>query len=115
GYVQNGEPLNEFYRNAHFLINPSLSETGPRVILEAMSEGCVCLSTDVGYVRYILSQEPVFDSLIIRSDFERQFCLIAKELCVNKELYTELSMKSFFIAQKYSLDSFVENIFIGQE
>ncbi|MXC69142.1 glycosyltransferase family 4 protein, partial [Escherichia coli] len=108
GYVQNGEPLNEFYRNAHFLINPSLSETGPRVILEAMSEGCVCLSTDVGYVRYILSQEPVFDSLIIRSDFERQFCLIAKELCVNKELYTELSMKSFFIAQKYSLDSFVE-------
>ncbi|MDE5180898.1 glycosyltransferase [Escherichia coli] len=100
GYVQNGEPLNEFYRNAHFLINPSLSETGPRVILEAMSEGCVCLSTDVGYVRYILSQEPVFDSLIIRSDFERQFCLIAKELCVNKELYTELSMKSFFYCTK---------------
>ncbi|EKS6533943.1 glycosyltransferase family 4 protein [Enterobacter hormaechei] len=111
GYVKNGEELNAFYRKAHILINPSFSETGPRVILEAMAEGCVCLSTDVGYVRYIYKNEPSFNNLIMNVNFQDEFDEKLKAIINSQEVYDNLSRKSFALAKRYSLDSFVNNIF----
>ncbi|WGL29294.1 glycosyltransferase [Pectobacterium brasiliense] len=54
GYIPFGEGLFEKYSSSEIFVNPSLSETGPRVLLEAMSFGAYCISTDVGYSRYLI-------------------------------------------------------------
>ena len=48
------DQLKKEYQNHDVLIMPSLSETGPRVILEAMANSLYCISTDVGYVKKLL-------------------------------------------------------------
>ena len=112
GHVENGEPLNLLYRKSDFLINPSLSETGPRVILEGMAEGVVCISTDVGYVSFIYNQVDCLPELIIsqNADFNDEFGSIANRLLSNPLLYKNLSEKSVSLSKKYSLDKFVLGI-----
>lgn len=57
GYVPFSNRLFEYYKSADVFINPSPSETGPRVLLEAKVFGCYLISTNVGYARRIIENE----------------------------------------------------------
>ncbi|PST85896.1 hypothetical protein C9I86_16810 [Photobacterium sp. NCIMB 13483] len=57
GFIKNGPDLDQVYKDHNYFINPSLSETGPRVILEAMYHNLFCISTDVGYVRRVMTDK----------------------------------------------------------
>ncbi|MBW9353358.1 glycosyltransferase family 4 protein [Citrobacter sp. EC_71] len=111
GSVENGEPLNMLYRDNDILINPSLSETGPRVVIEGMSEGLVCISTDVGYVRYLLKESPELLSYIIEEDFSAELHRMLNSFYDKPLQYMALSKKSFDISKKYSLTQFVNEVF----
>lgn len=112
GHVKNGSPLDELYRKSHILINPSLSETGPRVLLEAMAEGVVCISTDVGYVRYVYENENSLLQLIIAKDEKLTVSLneIIDRVITSQKVYNDLSLTSFMLAKNYSLNDFVSKV-----
>lgn len=53
---KNRMELNDFYRDAHFILLPTLSEGWPKVLSEAMSYGVVPLSTAVSSIPQILTR-----------------------------------------------------------
>ena len=52
-----GHELLSFYRKADIFIMPSLHESFPRTIWEAMASGCVVLTTNVGSIPLLLSHK----------------------------------------------------------
>lgn len=57
GYIPFSDALFERFESADIFVNPSVSETGPRVLLEAKVFGAYLVSTDVGYARRIIGNE----------------------------------------------------------
>lgn len=111
GNIKNGNDLNEIYNDCHIFINPSLSETGPRVLLEAMAYNLYCISTDVGYARYVMSDEKgmVHGHLIAPGSVNEMEFAIKTAL----ENFTECMMKAKKgreLSKRFTLDSFVNSI-----
>lgn len=50
GDITDEKVMQSLYAKAHVLVIPSLSESGPLVLMEAMAAGCAILSTPVGIV-----------------------------------------------------------------
>ena len=50
GDVSNETELGQIYHNAHVLLIPSSTESGPLVFMEAMARGVAIISTPVGYI-----------------------------------------------------------------
>jgi glycosyltransferase involved in cell wall biosynthesis len=59
GPVAYGEQLFAFYRRADVFVHPSLSESFPRVLWEAMAAGLPIVATDVGGVATVLQSRTV--------------------------------------------------------
>lgn len=53
GHMPYSSELFERFSSAHIFVNPSSSETGPRVLLEAKLYGCFLVSTPVGYAELV--------------------------------------------------------------
>lgn len=111
GNLKNGDDLNKIYEVAHIFINPSLSETGPRVLLEAMAYNLYCISTDVGYARYVMSDEKgmIHGHLIAPGSVNEMEFAIKTAL----ENFTECMMKAKKgreLSKRFTLDSFVNSI-----
>lgn len=111
GTIENGPCLDRIYQEHDVLINASHSETGPRVVLEAMAESTVCISTDVGYVRYIVGEYGILNDLILNDDFSNDLHIKINALRNDPELFKKCSELSFNIAKKYSLTRFVRGLF----
>jgi glycosyltransferase involved in cell wall biosynthesis len=62
GKVKWGDSLFRIYRKAHLLLVTSLTESGPRVIIEAMASGLPVLSTPVGLVADLLDSRMIVNS-----------------------------------------------------
>ncbi len=108
GFIPNGYELNKVYQHHDFFVNPSLSETGPRVIIEAMMNNLYCISTDVGYVSKVLttSDGVLFGSIIK----EKNKSSLIRELnhCIrNKDNLIALANRYGKEATKYTLDAFI--------
>lgn len=111
GFVPNGNALNKIYQSHNFFINPSLSETGPRVIIEAMMNNLYCVSTDVGYVSEVLTNaEGVLLGSIIKD--KDKFSLTKElEYCIrNHNDLISLANMNGNLATKHTLDAFISNI-----
>ena len=63
GYLHNNSTLYNFYREADAFILPSFSEGLPRVLYEAVSQGCPIITTPVNSVPYLFEHN--YDSLFI--------------------------------------------------
>ncbi len=110
GHVKNGPDLDEIYKCSHVLINPSLSETGPRVLLEAMNLSVLCLSTDVGYAKKVLLEDPVCGLVIKKNSLEELINSILW-ICQNRRDAEILAKCGKPKSKIYSLDRFVGSIF----
>ena len=62
GRIKWGNPLFRIYREAHLLLVTSLTESGPRVIIEAMASGLPILSTPVGLAEDLLDRRMIVNS-----------------------------------------------------
>ncbi|EGR2064761.1 glycosyltransferase [Vibrio cholerae] len=110
GHVKNGPDLDKIYLESHVLINPSLSETGPRVLLEAMRLSVLCISTDVGYAKRLI-QSGEENGIIIRpnsvDEIEKSIVWVSDNKC---DAWI-MASHSYEKSKLYSLDYFIDSIF----
>ncbi|MFQ1907873.1 glycosyltransferase family 4 protein [Aeromonas veronii] len=113
GNVKNGNDLNKVYNDSHIFINPSLSETGPRVLLEAMAYNLYCISTEVGYARYVLSDEKgnVHGRIITPGSVNEMEVAIISVLDNFKDIMSKAE-KGRQLSKRFTLDSFVKSVIL---
>ncbi|WP_420065403.1 glycosyltransferase family 4 protein [Pectobacterium colocasium] len=113
GFLSNGEELNQIYKKADVFVNPSFSETGPRVLLEAMSHSVFCISTDVGYAKLVMMKNDICLGRIIDIDDvdmlrdSMEYAIFHKWECL------QIGNDCSEVAKKYTLNKFVRDIFYG--
>jgi glycosyltransferase involved in cell wall biosynthesis len=112
GFVSNGVELDLLYRSHNIFINSSFSETGPRTLIEALSNNLYCISSDVGYVDDILSLDKSLGKVIDVNNADALFN--ALEYVIVNKVYANIND---FDRMKYSksltLDKFVDDIILG--
>jgi glycosyltransferase involved in cell wall biosynthesis len=91
--------LKEFLEKSDLMVFPSKSEGLPRVIIEAMASGLPCLSSSVGGIPELITDELMFDP-----DDSAGFAHKVAELIDNPDMYINLSKAAFEKAQEYSAD-----------
>ncbi|MBM7454923.1 glycosyltransferase involved in cell wall biosynthesis [Oceanisphaera litoralis] len=108
GAVANGGALDDFYCSHDIFIMPSMSETGPRVLMEAMSESNLCISSDVGCVNVLLRGNA---GLIAKPGSLNDFLSSILWAADNREVAQAMANKSFERSKNYSIESFFEKLF----
>tara|TARA_R110000744_G_scaffold64786_4_gene133223 strand:- start:2653 stop:3789 length:1137 start_codon:yes stop_codon:yes gene_type:complete len=108
GFVPTGHALNEFYRSHDIFVMPSFSETGPRVVLEAMANSIYCISTNVGYAPDVLSKERgVIIPINSVSDIIDSVAYFIK----NRQELNDKIKSSYRYSKSFTLRSFFEDVF----
>lgn len=100
--ITNADELKKIYENADILLISSYREGFPVVIKEAMANGVVCISTDVGSVsEHIINNETGY--IVNNSGNEEKivnnFVSIINNLSLNHNLLKNISDKAFEHAQ----------------
>jgi len=105
GYLSWGEEFRIICQQSMALILPSISEGTPRVILEAMSQGCPVIASNVGGIPTIIKNE-VNGLLFEVGDFyDLKNCI--EKLIVNKNgLKEELIENGLKTAQTNTIGNF---------
>ncbi|MBJ2135412.1 glycosyltransferase family 4 protein [Paraglaciecola chathamensis] len=108
GFVPTGQDLNEFYRSHDIFVMPSFSETGPRVVLEAMANSIYCISTDVGYAPDVLSKER---GMIIPINSVSHIVDSVTYFINNRTDLNDKISSSYHYSKSFTLRSFFEDVF----
>jgi glycosyltransferase involved in cell wall biosynthesis len=107
GFVPAGKALNSIYRSSDVFVMPSLSETGPRVLLEAMASSLYCISTDVGYAPLLLDGGK--GELISPNSVDALISSMVKVI-ESPEHCIVGAKKSFDFSKQYTLSKFFETL-----
>ncbi|MEZ9345019.1 glycosyltransferase [Vibrio cyclitrophicus] len=109
GFVPNGTELNNVYQEHNIFINPSISETGPRTLIEALYNNLYCISTDVGYVRDVMGGNDSLGVLVqpnSKTSLEESLRLVVN----NFKLSNVNNINRRELIKSYTLDSFITNV-----
>jgi glycosyltransferase involved in cell wall biosynthesis len=109
GEVKNGAPLNAIYSSHDVFIMPSLSETGPRVILEAMAQNLFCVATDVGYVSLLLGNKNDI-GLLVEPGSEAAIKDALIWCYENKQETVEMASRARTQVSNYTLNNFISGV-----
>ena len=106
----NNEELVELMSTFKFFILPSKFEGNPKVVLEAMSVGCIVIANDLPEIREIIKNN--WNGLFtpaLENNFRSAFENINKDTAKQKEI----SLKSFkTISESYSLEGYAKQEYI---
>ena len=110
GHVDCRRKLNDLLREQDIFCFASLSEGSPRVILEAMANGINVVSTPVGSLPYIFED----GKDIVFADFQDEVMFFnkMKTLIKNATIALAIRKNAFTKAQSYTVDKFIETIFV---
>jgi len=114
GYIDDREKILSYFRKSDIFIFPSLSEGIPRVILEAMSQGVVCVSTPVGTLPYFFKH----NETIRYADFNNSntFYIQIKELIENQEIYKNIRNNALKkVLNNFTIDNFVKKNYLFKD
>jgi glycosyltransferase involved in cell wall biosynthesis len=96
-------------KDADFLINASLSEGLPNIVLESMAMKTLCVATDVGGVGEIIENE--FSGLLVPAQSPEKLAEAILKIKENDSLTSKLTDNAFkSIIDKFSFDIQYENI-----
>ena len=104
GFVQ-GKLLDELYSNAYVYVLPSDLEGMPLSLLEAMSYGNCCLTSDIAECAEVVEDKAVLFRKGDEKDLAEKLQTLCEEEAVVKEYQAEAAE---FICGKYSWDEVVE-------
>lgn len=109
GYIDDRGKLNSILREHDVFCFASLSEGSPRVILEAIANGLVVVTTPVGSLPYIFKD----NEDMIFFDFDNAEALSDQvlKLAQSPTLSKKLSTNSFKKVQDFKINSFIEKAF----
>ncbi|MBY3790483.1 glycosyltransferase family 4 protein [Photobacterium carnosum] len=112
GFICNGKELDDVYKKHNVFVNPSISETGPRTILEAMSENLYCISTDVGYVKYILTKDNKLYGMLCKPNSILELADAMASVCIDNDRIDIIncSNNGYNMSKVYTLDGFIDSI-----
>lgn len=109
GHIDNRELINEALRNHDVFLFGSQSEGSPRVILEAMANGLVVISTPVGSLPTVFVNNK--EILFIEYNSIEDFNVKMNRLVSEPNLYFTLRKNSFNKVKLFTLKNFIYNIF----
>lgn len=111
GMIHNKAILNSKYQSAHFIILLSSTEGMPLVILEAMQNGCIPITTNVGDLPFVINKDNGFilnnnEATIIQDTY----AILESIATSHFEMLNTLSQNCIAtIEGKYSMQQFVNN------
>jgi glycosyltransferase involved in cell wall biosynthesis len=97
GYVSDFSLLREIYYSSDIFLFPSKAEGLPRVLIEAMSTGLVCFSSNVGGIAELLPKSQISSKNSPIDYYEK-----IKRVAFDPVLMNELSTNQLNIVSKYS-------------
>ena len=104
GFIQ-GKELDELYSNAYIYCLPSLAEGMPLSLLEAMSYGNCCITSDISECKEVIEDEGITFQKSNIKDLSNKL----QELCDNKDLVNHYKKNAQeFILNKYNWDKVVD-------
>ena len=106
GFVQ-GRILEELYSNAYIYVLPSDLEGMPLSLLEAMSYGNCCLTSDISECKEVAEENALYFSHGNIKDLQDQLQYL---LCSPEVVYSYKEHSSEFITSKYNWDVVVDKI-----
>ncbi|MDQ7918278.1 glycosyltransferase family 4 protein [Mesonia sp. MT50] len=109
GRIDDRDQINSLLRTSDVFLFGSLSEGSPRVILEAMANGLVVISTPVGSLPNIFQDGE--DILFAEFNNPKLFLDKMNELGRNRKLFNFLRINSFTKIKNYTIANFVKQIF----
>jgi glycosyltransferase involved in cell wall biosynthesis len=92
----------ENYRNADIFVLPSHTEGFPKVILEAMANGCPVVSTRVGGIPYTLRSE--YDSILISPHDPVALAVAVERLVKDQDLYNRIGLNAYHTIQELTYE-----------
>jgi len=104
GEITNDETLNSFYKSLTFLLITSYREGFPMVIIEAMAQGVIPISTNVGGIsEHLTSFENgvLIDNSVNENEIVLQFVEVILKLIRNKEEMTRISINTFNYSKEH--------------
>ncbi len=96
GRIKNYAELQKEYRNADIMIFPTMAEGLPRVILEAMSNGMPCITSNVCGIPELLDE-----NMMVKNNDIDEYISIINKLIDNPSLLEEQSEKNIKKAREY--------------
>ena len=100
GYIKN---VDDYYKKASIFAFSSLSEGFPNVILESMSYGCACITTDCDFGPSDIITNKKNGFLIPKNDNEL-YLKYLQNLIIDKEMREKVQHESLIAIKKYSLE-----------
>lgn len=109
GHINDRQKLNKILRRSDIFCFGSVSEGSPRVILEALANSLLVITTPVGSLPLIFKDYE--DMLFFDFDDDKGLTRKIIEICKNKKLQQKISENSFNKAKSFKMDNFIQEAF----
>jgi glycosyltransferase involved in cell wall biosynthesis len=108
GHISHGEELTRLYLKNEIFVSPSLSETGPRTLLEAMAHKLFCIATDVGFAAHLIKNKSC--GILVQPDRCNELVAAIMWAINNRTQLDQHRENAYAIAVEHNLDSFIAEL-----
>lgn len=109
GHIDDRKKINMLLRNHDIFLFGSLSEGSPRVILEAIANGLLVISTSVGSLPYTFENEK--EIFFAKFNDENDFANKIFSIVNSDESYNVIRKNAFEKVNKFTIENFIKKIF----
>ena len=102
------DDMQTLYKNSMIFALPSRVEGFPMVLIEAMSQGCACISFEMqGAVKEIINDE--LDGIIVKDNNIDEFINKLDSIMQDSEKRNKLSLNAINNVSRFSMNNFIDN------